>query len=116
MWDKFWKHTWELLRRRSDLRSRLRCSTESGKTDPGIFARCHKERGLHLGEGKRESAALRWTHWRSVRSGSGGWLHLHDETRPPGGGQNPRPGRRTVFACYSAAAWWQSAIWWPTLW
>jgi len=24
--------------------------------------------------------------------------------------------RRTVFACYSAAAWWQSAIWWPTLW
>jgi len=40
-----------------------------------------KKRGLHLGEGKRESAALRWTHWRIRRSGSGGWLHLHDETR-----------------------------------
>ena len=66
--------------------------------------RGQKEGGLHLGAGKRKGASVRWSHRRSVRSGSRGWPHLHDEARPPCGGQDSRARGGTVFACHSTAA------------
>ena len=54
-------------------------------------------------------------HGRAVRSGDRGRLHLHDEARPPGGGQDSCPGRRPVFAGHAAAAGRQGAIRRPAL-
>jgi DNA-directed RNA polymerase subunit beta len=58
---------------------------------------------------------LRRTHRRTVRPGNCRRLHLHDEARPLGRGQDSRPRRRSVFARHPAAAGRQGAIRRPAL-
>jgi DNA-directed RNA polymerase subunit beta len=50
-----------------------------------------KKGRLHLGAGNWQGAAVRRPHRRRFRSGSRGRLHLYDEARPLGGGQDSRP-------------------------
>ncbi len=54
-------------------------------------------------------------HRRSLRSGDRRGLHLYDETRPLGRGQNPRPRRRPVLARHPATARRQGPIRRPAL-
>ena len=51
----------------------------------------------------------------AVRSGNCRRLHLHDEARPPGRGQDSRPRGRALFARHAAAARRQGAIRRPAL-
>ena len=65
--------------------------------------------------GARQDPAYRWPHGRAVRSGDRGRVHLHDEARPPGGGQDSCPRGRAVFAGHPATAGRQGAIRRPAL-
>src|SRR4029453_1266099 len=88
---------------------------DQGKTNSRLSEGGQKEGGLHLGAGKRKGAPVRWSHRRSVRSGSRSWLHLHDEAWAPCGGQDSCAGGGTVFACHSTAARRKGAIRRPAL-
>ena len=65
--------------------------------------------------GTRQDASVRWAHRRHVRPGNRCRLHLHDEARPLGCGQDSCPRRRTVFARHPATAGRQGAIRRPAL-
>src|SRR5216117_230272 len=104
MWVRFWKRTSALPPKHLDSEWPLRSSMESRKTNSRLSEGGQKEGGLHLGAGKRKGAPVRWSHRRSVRSGSRSWPYLHDEAWPPCGGQDSCAGGGTVFACHSTAA------------
>jgi DNA-directed RNA polymerase subunit beta len=65
--------------------------------------------------GARQDAFVRRAHRRTVRPGNCRRLHLHDEARPLGRGQDSRPRGWALFARHPAAAGRQGAIRRPAL-